>query len=201
MGKRYRVVIADDQLAVREGLKSLLGMMAEIELVGEITAQTQIDPLTRQLQPDVLMLDIDWNRNSAYTIEVIRSLKRGTLPVRILAMTVFEELIGPAQEAGAELAVNKAVFHGFDQIRDYIVQVAEMPLRNTETIGPGERLSERELQVLRLVANGHTDREIASQLGFAEGTVGRDVTSICTKLGATNRTHAVAIASRLGLLN
>lgn len=211
-----RVVLADDQTLLREGIRGLLELTADLRVVGEAADGDEAVRLVRELAPDVLLLDVRMPKRSG--IEVLRELgAAGPLPPALL-LTTFDddEALLAGLRAGARGFLLKDV--SFEDLTDALRRVAagETLLRPavTERVlrraaegalavaadeGP-ERLTPREREVLRLLAAGLSNREIADALGTSEGTVKNQTSSILRKLGVRDRTRAVLKALDLGIV-
>jgi DNA-binding NarL/FixJ family response regulator len=202
-----RVFIADDQVVVRQGLRALLEVEPEIEIVGEAGDGVETIERLRALAVDVVLLDVRMPRKSG--LDVLREL---TPPPPTLVLTTFDdaEIALEAIRAGARGFMLKDV--SFAQLISAIRAIAsgatvfqpalthrllEKTKRSTEFV---ERLTSRETEVVRLMAGGYSNSEIAHALGAAEGTVKNHVSSILSKLGARDRTRAVLKALEAGLL-
>lgn len=202
-----RVFIADDQVVVRQGLRALLEVEPEIEIVGEAGDGVETIERLRALAVDVVLLDVRMPRKSG--LDVLREL---TPPPPTLVLTTFDdaEIALEAIHAGARGFMLKDV--SFEQLISAIRAIAsgatmlqpalthrllEKTKRSTEFV---ERLTSRETEVVRLMAGGYSNSEIAHALGAAEGTVKNHVSSILSKLGARDRTRAVLKALEAGLL-
>ena len=204
-----RVFIADDQLLIRQVIRTLLEMDTGISVVGE--AADGVETLERMpaARPDVLLLDVRMPRKNG--IEVLRALDP---PPATMILTTFDDadVVLDAIRAGARGFMLKDV--SYDQLVAAIRAVASgstlfqpaVTERLLRAIGTGktepmpERLTEREIEVVRLMSGGYSNREIAGALGTAEGTVKNHVSSILAKLGARDRTRAVLKALETGLL-
>jgi len=201
-----RVFIADDQVVVRQGLRALLEVEPEIEIVGEAGDGVETIERLRTLQADVLLLDIRMPRKSG--LDVLREIDAPAT----LVLTTFDDadIALEAIRAGARGFMLKDV--SFQQLITAIRAIAagatvfqpalthrllEKTKRNVEFV---ERLTARETEVVRLMAGGYSNSEIAHALGAAEGTVKNHVSSILQKLGARDRTRAVLKALEAGLL-
>jgi len=202
-----RVFIADDQVVVRQGLRALLEVEPEIEIVGEAGDGVETIERLRALAVDVVLLDVRMPRKSG--LDVLREL---TPAPPTLVLTTFDdaEIALEAIRAGARGFMLKDV--SFAQLISAIRAIAsgatvfqpalthrllEKTKRSTEFV---ERLTSRETEVVRLMAGGYSNSEIAHALGAAEGTVKNHVSSILSKLGARDRTRAVLKALEAGLL-
>jgi len=203
-----RVFIADDQVVVRQGLRALLEVEPEIEIVGEAGDGIETIEGIRRLQVDVVLLDVRMPRRSG--LEVLRELGDALPPTLILTTFDDSEIALEAIRAGARGFMLKDV--SFQQLIGAIRAIAsgatvfqpalthrllQQTKRSTEFV---ERLTSRETEVVRLIAGGYSNSEIAHALGAAEGTVKNHVSSILSKLGARDRTRAVLKALEAGLL-
>jgi DNA-binding NarL/FixJ family response regulator len=211
-----RLIIADDQTLVRRGIRSLLELAADIAVVGEAADGDECIELVRTLHPDVVLLDVRMPKGSG--IEVLNQLKAtGHLPPAIL-LTTFDddEALLAGIKAGARGYLLKDV--SLEQLTDTIKTVAgggsvirpavtERVLRGLEhvpldfeALTPPDPLTKRELEVLRLMAGGYSNREIGEALGTSEGTIKNHASSILSKLGVRDRTRAVLKGLALGYL-
>jgi len=210
-----RVFIADDQLLIRQGIRTLLEMDAGISIVGEAADGVETAARVPSTPIDVLLLDIRMPRKSG--IEVLRELSAaGALPPTLI-LTTFDDtdVVLDGIRAGARGFMLKDV--SYRQLIEAIRAVAggatvfqpavtERLLRladrvHIETDAPMERLTEREVEVVRLMAGGFSNKEIAHALGTAEGTIKNHVSSILAKFGVRDRTRAVLKALEAGLLH
>jgi NarL family two-component system response regulator YdfI len=205
-----RVLIADDHLVVREGLRAILGTRADLDLVGEATDGGEAVQLTEERSPDVVLMDL--RMPGVDGIEAIRQIKARDPEVEIVILTTYDEddYIVEGLRAGARGYLLKDVGRDvlFEAIRAAARGESLLPSAVTEKLvthltqpepGPVE-LSEREQEVLTLVAQGATNKGIAAELGITERTVKAHVTNIFNKLGVNSRAEAVAVALRSGLL-
>jgi NarL family two-component system response regulator LiaR len=212
MTKTIRILIADDHAIVREGLRALIEAKPDMELIGEATDGVEAVSKACSLQPDVMLLDIVMPRQDG--IAAIREIKHKNPDARILVLTSFaeDEKIFPAIKAGAlgyllkdsspqeliqairDIYAGKASLHptiALKMIREFS-QPSDLP--------PTEKpLTEREVDVLKLVAQGLSNQEIADRLVLSERTVGTHVGNILAKLHLANRTQAALYALREGL--
>lgn len=219
-----RIVLADDHPIVREGLRAVLETQADFEIIAECTNGEEVLRQVALSQPDMLLLDLEMPVLDG--VEAIRRL-RHEAPVthtpRIIVFTAFDndERIIHAIQAGADGYLLKGAPREeiFNAIRvtmkgGSLLQpvVASKLLRHVGQQQPGtspklpiqtqpvEVLTERELEVLHLLAQGMPNKEIATQLVISERTAKFHVSSIMGKLGATNRTEAVSLAVQKGLI-
>src|SRR5215472_10036007 len=221
-----RILLADDHPIVREGLRAVLETQPDFEVVGTPEQATSGDEALRlalELQPDILLLDLEMPVMDG--VETIRRLrqhltldtgKRNGIHPRIIVFTAFDndERIIAALEAGANGYLLKGAPREdiFNAIRitmqgGSLLQpvIASKLLRHMGQQGSPrtsmyETLTERELEVLMLLAQGMPNKEIASHLTISERTAKFHVSSIMGKLGATNRTEAVSLAAQRGLI-
>ena len=214
-----RVLLVDDQLLVRRGIRSLLELAEDMVVVADVGTADEGVAAVRQHHPDVVLLDVRMPGKSG--IEVVRELRDSDeLPPTIL-LTTFDddEALIDGVKAGARgfllkdislellTAGIRSVASGENLIRPAITQHV---LRGLDRIRPEmethashdtpERLTKRELDVLRLIAGGYSNREIAEALGTVEGTVKNHASSILAKLGVRDRTRAVLKALERGYL-
>jgi DNA-binding NarL/FixJ family response regulator len=211
-----RVVLADDQTLVRRGIRSLLELAGDVEVVAEAAdGDEAVSAITRE-RPDAVLLDVRMPKRTG--IEVLHALQAGNaLPPTIL-LTTFDddEALLEGVKAGARGYLLKDV--SLEQLTDAIRTVAgggtlirpavtervlrglEHIRRDFESLSPPDPLTRRELEVLRLMAGGYSNKEIADALGTAEGTVKNHASSILSKLGVRDRTRAVLKAIELGYI-
>jgi NarL family two-component system response regulator LiaR len=209
-----RILIADDHAVVREGLRTLIGAQPEMELVGEAADGSEAVQKARSLKPDVVLLDLVMPRMGG--VEAIGAIKNEDPKARILVLTSFAEddKVFPAIKSGALgyllkdatpqelLQAIRDVHRGEPTMHPSIARKLMRELqRPPEPSRPPteEPLSEREVEVLKLVAQGFPNQEIADKLFISERTVRTHVTSILSKLHLANRTQAALYALREGL--
>ncbi len=211
---RIRIVIADDHAVVREGLRTLIASEPSMQLVGEAGDGVEAVAQTRALQPDVVLMDLMMPRKNG--IEAIAEIKRENADVRILVLTSFaeEDKVFPAIRAGALgyllkdsspqqlLQAIHDVYRGESSLHPSIALKLIRELTRPSDLPPAEHpLTERELAVLKLVAQGLTNQEIADRLVISEWTVRTHIRNILGKLHLANRTQAALYALREGLAN
>lgn len=210
MNAKITVFIADDHELVRMALRTLLEGEPDIEVVGEAaTTDAAIDGALR-LRPNVLVLDI--RMPGAGGVAACRSVKSVAPEIAVLVVTSFdddEELFG-ALEAGAggylmkdtrpdRVVTAVRALHDGQCVFDAGI-ASRMVAGRAAAEGPVDQLSERELDVLSLMARGHSNKDIARELWLGESTVKTHVSHVLRKLGATDRTSAVLAALRAGLV-
>ncbi len=206
-----RVLIADDHSVVRKGLRMFLGRDPEIVLVGEAADGQEAVALARQLRPDVVLMDLLMPGVDGIAATAI--IRRELPETEVIALTSVLEsdsvvgaikagaigyLLKDTQAAELRKAI-KAAAAGQVQLSPqasaYLVQQVRLP----ET-RPTETLTAREMEVLRLLADGQSNKEIARTLQIAEDTAKTHVRHVLAKLGVQSRTQAVLCAIRLGLV-
>jgi DNA-binding NarL/FixJ family response regulator len=202
-----RVLLAEDQRIVREGLTALLEDEPTITIAGEAADGRAAVAHYEQLRPDVVLMDLQMPLVDG--AEATRQIRAIDPQARILVLTTYatDEFIFTALRAGARgyllkdasaddlIAAIHAVYHGQTQLAPAVA--ARLV---SGVAGGAEPLTPRELEVLRLIGQGRSNGEIAETLMIATRTVKVHVQNILGKLGAANRTEAVAIASRQGLI-
>lgn len=211
-----RVVLIDDQTLVREGIKGLLSLSDTVEVVAEGADGADAVDLVRSHDPDVVLMDMRMPRVSG--AEATRALKEAGFDVPVVILTTFDdhEQVLDGIRAGAKGYLLKDV--SLESLIDAISSVAsgetmiqpaitETLLRGLSDTSGGppldasiESLTARETEVIRLMAGGYSNREIAGALHKSEGTIKNHVSSILAKLGVRDRTRAVLKAIEHGLL-
>lgn len=207
-----RVLIVDDHDIIREGLRAVLEVTPDIEVIGEAADGEKAISLTHSLQPDVIVMDLVMPGMDG--IEAIEHIAREYPTSRILVLTTFagEDLLFPAIKAGAlgyQLKDSKSedlirsirdVYRGesslHPKIARMVLQELKMPVQAPRTTDP---LTARELEVLGLVAEGADNAEIARKLVISEATVRSHLSHILDKLHLANRTQAALYALREGI--
>jgi DNA-binding NarL/FixJ family response regulator len=213
-----RILIADDQALVRAGFKMILDAEEDLDVIGEATDGAQAVELARRLKPDVVLMDIRMPELDG--IEATRRVlaQAGDHAVRVLMLTTFDlnEYVYEALRAGAsgfllkdapadQLVTAIRVVAAGDALlapsvtRRLIEEFARRPLANARPAAL-EALSPRELEVLRLVARGLSNAEIATELYVGDATVKTHVSRILQKLSLRDRVQAVVLAYESGLL-
>ncbi len=209
-----RVLLVDDHPIVRQGVRSVLASHPDIVVVGEADSGTALFAALAERQPDVILLDV--RLPGLNGVEITQRLKREWPAVKVIILTTYEdeEYLFGALRAGAEGYLLKSASP--EVLASAIRQVAAGErLLSPALVGKVMRefgalaraqaqteagLSPQEIEVLRLIAAGATNREIADRLYWSEVTVKRKVQDILEKLGVANRPQAVAEALRRGLL-
>jgi len=208
-----RVFIADDQLLIRQGIRTLLEMDAEIVIAGEAEDGAETIERVPTSEVDVLLLDVRMPKKSG--VDVLRELSAIDALPPTLVLTTFDDtpVVLDAIRSGARGFLLKDI--SYQQLMNAIRAIAaggtvfqpaitQRLLRATSPIAddamPIEALTTRELEVVRLMAGGFSNKEIAHALGTAEGTIKNQVSSILAKFGVRDRTRAVLKALEAGLL-
>jgi len=212
-----QILIVDDQVLFREGLTTLLSVQPDFKVIGEAGNGEEALRLAVQLQPDVVLMDLRMP-----VLDGVSTTRRlqATLPnCRVIILTTFDddEFVFEGLRAGAVgyLLKDASSEKLFEAIRtaargEYFLQpsitakvVAEFSrlsqLAPVQSETPGETLSDREIEVLNLVATGASNKQIANMLVIAEGTVKNHLTKILSKLGVKGRMQAVLKARELGI--
>lgn len=215
-----RLLLVDDQALFREGLRILLEQRDHLAIVGEAGDGEQALDAARFHRPDIILMDLRMPR--ANGVEATRRIMAEMPDTRIIVLTTFEddEEVYAALSAGAVGYLLKA------SPSDRVVEAIELTARGQSFIEPSvtakllqhfsrlagqetrraapqpltEPLSSRELDVLKHLATGHSNKEIAAQLGIAEGTVKNHMSNVLGKLGVLDRTQAALRAHELGLI-
>ena len=198
--KTIKIFLADDTLIAREGLKIILETADDIEVVGETASAIGISARIQTACPDVLLMDLRWYGDDIAGWAAIKEVKAASPQVKIIAITAYDNLIREARMAGADAAILKTFTR--EELLAAIRGIAIQPTAPQILENPYvESLTQRELGILKLVAMGNRDKEIAKLLDIAPATVKNHVKSILAKLVAKNRTHAVDIARGQGLID
>lgn len=203
---RIRVLIADDHGVVREGLVSMIKRnRADMSVVGEASNGREAVELWKQERPDVTLLDLRMPELDG--VEVIKAVRAADKQARIIVLTTFDgdEDIYRAIQAGAKGYLLKDLPREtlMDSIRRVYAGETSIPLNLVAKLADrvsGETLSEREIEVLTLIAQGKSNKEIAGSLFISEGTVKSHGKSIFAKMNVRSRAEAVAEAGRRGLI-
>ncbi len=209
------ILLADDHAMVRSGIRGFLEQDERLRVVAEAGDGDQALALAQTYHPDVLVLDIQMPGKNG--IEVARAVRAAGYNTGILILTAYDDepyILG-ALQAGANGYVLKtaepdelvqavhAVYEGKSVLDPQLAQRLwqQMASRANPPQGPQpEALSAREIEVLRLVARGHTNKAVATQLGISDRTVQGHLANVFSKLHAQSRTDAVMIGLRLGLI-
>lgn len=206
MTESIRVLIADDHPVVREGLAALINRRPDLRTVAEAANGVEAVRQALELRPDVILMDL--NMPELGGVDAIQKIRATWPEARVVVMTTFDgdEDIYRALQAGARAYLLK------DTPRDDILDTLRAVHGGSRRIPPeiaakladrleSEPLTDRELDVLRQIATGLSNKEIGVALGISEGTVKVHVNSLLGKLDAQDRTQAVTIALRRGIVH
>jgi DNA-binding NarL/FixJ family response regulator len=208
-----RILLVDDQHLIRQGLKALLELEPDLEVVGEGENGQMAIALVASLQPDVVLMDIRMPLMDG--VAATRAINQQFPGTRVLVLTTFDDdqYVAEALRCGAmgyllkdtpseELAVAiRSVYRGYTQLGPGLVEkiMAQLPMTaapNSASPPPSwDELTPREQEVLRLIAKGASNREIAKSLYISEGTVKNHVTNILNRLNLRDRTQAAIFAN------
>jgi two-component system, NarL family, response regulator YdfI len=216
MQDKIRVLVADDHLIVREGLRLILETEAGFELVGEAADGAEAVRLAGELLPNVVLMDLRMPGMDGLTAIEHLQVERPDVAVVILTTFNEEDLMMRGLRAGARgyllkdasretlFAAIRAAAHGETLLSPEILQRLLSRAENRQeqaSTGGTIELTERELEVLQAVARGERSKEIAFRLGITERTVKAHLSSIYSKLGVDSRAGAIAVAAQHGLLS
>lgn len=211
-----KVLVVDDQMLVREGIKSLLSLSDKLEIVGEANnGQSAIEAIDH-VRPDVVLMDI---RMPVMTgIQAVQSLKDKSIDIPVIMLTTFDDhqLVLDAIQSGAKGYLLKDVsletlVDAIDTVNsgetliqpaitEKVLQGLQGRSNQFDSFEQPEKLSEKELEILRLMAAGCSNREISQAMFKSEGTVKNQVSNVLSKLGVRDRTRAVLKAIELGII-
>ncbi len=208
---RVRVMIVDDHTIVREGLQTLLDEDPNIEIVGSAANGVQALMLAEQLLPDIILMDLVMPEMDGIT--ATRQLRERRNTARVLVLTSFadDQKVRDAIQAGAvgyllkdvlKPDLLRAIFNAMEGRSTLHQDVQQMLMRQSSTQSerlPHHSLTEREMSVLRLIAQGRSNKEIAAALFLTEGTVKGYISTIFDKLDVEDRTQAALYAVKQGL--
>ncbi len=212
--KTTRIIVADDHPVVRDGLTAMLGTQPDFEVVGQAATGIEVVEKVRSLQPDIVLLDLEMPEMDG--VEALEQLRAQKPEVGVIVFTAFDtdERILGAVRAGAKgyllkgtpreelFEAVRVVSEGGSLLQPMVASrlMEHLSAETRQSHHSQEKLTAREDEVLKFLALGKTNREIAAALVITERTVKFHVSSILGKLGAGNRTEAVAIAAQLGLV-
>lgn len=209
--KRIRVLLADDHPVVRDGIRTLIESDPQITVVGEAGGGREAIELIQQLQPDILLLDMEMPDMGG--VEVTRRLRASGTAVRILALSAYDD----AQYVRGLLGQGAAGYLTKDEAPEFILEAihgvwlgqegwlsrriaARLAVLTREEPDDGG-LTPRELQVLGKIVAGKTNQEAGLELGISDKTIEKHLVSIYSKLGVSSRVEAAVLAVREGLID
>lgn len=211
-----KVIICDDQAIIRDGLEMLLKLEKDIEVVGQAPDGAEAVELVKKVQPDLVLMDLKMPGLNG--IEATRQIRAAYPQIKVLVLTTYDddEWVFDAIRAGASGYLLK------DTPREEVIKAVRGTVAGKSFIDPAvagkllqqvagqqtqpaslltDKLTEREVDVLRLIARGFTNADIAERLHLSEGTVRNHVSAIFAKLEVADRTQAAVIAIQHGLSN
>jgi len=213
--QKIRVLVVDDHTIVRDGICALLALAGDIEVVGEAANGSQALNIVKELEPDVVLMDIAMPIMGG--LEATRRICKESPRTKILVLTQYDdkEYVFPVIEAGASGFISKVAASSelatgiryVSQGDSYLSpSIAKLLVEDYQLRGglvshdPYEQLTDRERDVLKLVAEGYTTQEIANMLVVSSKTVEGHRTSLMAKLGIHNRTELIKYALRKGII-
>lgn len=218
MADRIRILLADNLTLTRQGIKALLSAMEDMEVVGEAASVDEVVRLAQELQPDVVLMDSGMPGNSLHAVDTI---KEANPRVEIIMMTdrlndgkalqaievgvtgyVLKDIPITSLVAAVHSVCNGQAYFHPEITRKLMERLGRLTREQRDWLRLGfEGMTTRELGILIELAEGSTDREIAAKYMVSEGTVKTHIRNILSKLGARNRTQAVAHVLRKGVID
>jgi two-component system NarL family response regulator len=205
-GGQIRIIVVDDQAVVRQGFVSLIKTVPDMAVVAEGTNGREAVALYREHRPDVVLMDLRMPVMGG--VEAIAAMRREWPDARVIVLTTYDgdEDIYRSLQAGAQGYLLKDMF--FDELEAAIRAVhaggRKIPGVVAERLAGrmgGSDLTARELEVLKLIVGGRSNKEIGTALGISEATVKSHINSILGKLGVTDRTQAATTALQRGIVH
>lgn len=209
-----RILLADDHSMVREGLKQLLELEGDLEVVGEASNGIETLEKIRATKPDVLLLDV--NMPVMNGLEILAKIKQEKISIKVLILTIHNEVeyLLKAVEIGCDGYILKdssstllkraiySVYNGESYIQPNLIPVLNAGLANKTTLNSKlSELTKREIEVLKLLSEGLFNKEIAFRLDISERTVKNHVSNIFKKINVSDRTQAAVFAIKNGLVS
>jgi len=214
--QKIRVLIVDDHTIVRDGICALLGLTPDIEVIGEAANGREALDMLREVTPDVVLMDIAMPIMGG--LEATRRIIREFPRIKVLALTQYDdrEYVFPVIEAGASGFITKtaasselasgirSVYHGDSflspSVAKFLVESHQQGASIVKSHDPYEQLTDREREILKLLAEGHTTQEIADMLAVSSKTVEGHKTNLMSKLDIHSRIDLVKYALRKGII-
>jgi DNA-binding NarL/FixJ family response regulator len=214
--QKIRVLVVDDHTIVRDGICALLGLAGDMEVIGEAANGREALEMVRKLMPDVVLMDVAMPVMGG--LEATRRIRKEFPKVKVLALTQYDdkEYVFPVLEAGAcgfisktaassELASGIRSVHRGDSflspsVAKFLVEDYQQVAGIRASHDPYEQLTDREKEMLKLLAEGHTTQQIADMLVISPKTVEGHKTNLMAKLDIHNRTELVKYALRKGII-
>jgi len=206
MIEAIRVILVEDHAVVRQGLASLLGAEADLEVVGAVGDGLAAVEMYRQQKPDVVLMDLQMPKLGG--VEAIKRIRAEFPGARVIVLTTFDgdEDIYRALQAGARAYLLKGM-----PVEELVTTIHAVHRGKLHIPGPvaaklaervsGQELTARELSVLERIVAGRANKEISSDLFISEATVKTHINSLLGKLGVADRTHAATVAIQRGLVS
>lgn len=208
-----KVMIADDHELIREGLKQLMELEGDIEIVSEAGNGVECLEKLKRVNPDVLLLDINMPKQNG--IEVLQKIRDRNINLKVLILTVHNEVeyLVKAVDIGVDgylmkdstsEELRKAIYSVMNN--ENYIQTSLIPLLNSRLVARDidkekiEELTKREMEVLIKIANGMSNKEIASTLNISERTVKNHISNIFKKIDVSDRTQAAVFAIRNNII-
>ena len=209
-----KILVCDDQVVIRNGLEVLLNLERDMQVIGTAQSAMEAVELAAQKQPDLVLMDLKMPGING--IEATRQIREKFPNIKVLVLTTYDEdeWVFDAIRAGASgyllkdtsqekiIEAIRGTLDGRSSIDPHIAGkfLNQVASNQTQPASPlSEKLTERETDVIRLIAKGFNNGEIANQLHLSEGTVRNHVSAILEKLGVSDRTQAAGIAIQHGL--
>jgi DNA-binding NarL/FixJ family response regulator len=206
MPERIRILVVDDHHVVRQGLVALLGIMSDIEVIGEASNGLEAIEQHRALRPDITLMDLQLPKLSG--VDAIQRIRTEDPAARFIVLTTFDgdEDIYRALQAGAKAYLLKGMT--VEELTSTIRIVHSGKTRIAAPIAEklaermsGQALTSRELDVLERIVAGRSNKEIASDLNISEATVKSHINNLLGKLNVSDRTNAATVAIQRGIVH